>query len=165
MAGDRLVVRVRIEGVHGTLRALGALPKEANDQIRAASLRLAQGLAAEVKAEGMADAAPQSHLVARTVRAGKDRVPVITAGGMRKLGRNKTPAYKLLFGSIFGMTNPSGWFNRSKYEGATGLQFHRHHGGTRGYWFFPIVEDAAPRISREWNAAADEVVRSFSQGA
>ncbi|MFD4196619.1 hypothetical protein [Amycolatopsis thermoflava] len=145
-----ITVRVQIDGVRDALQAFRELPKDANDRLRDESMKLATRLAERVKADGMADAAPQSPLVATTVKARRDRVPVIEAGGTKRLGSRRAPAYKLLFGSLFGS---------NAYR-----QFHRPHGGRDAYWFFPIVEEAAPEISATWNRVADEIVRDFSAG-
>ncbi|MBN6037479.1 hypothetical protein [Amycolatopsis sp. 195334CR] len=150
MAKDSLTIRVNVDGLRPTLRALAKLPKDASNELRDASLRLSQVLAARAKADGMGDPAPQSPLVASTVKAQRDRVPVISAGGTRRLGRNKAPAYKLLFGSVFGSNSYA--------------QFHRPHGGNSAYWFFPVVEESAAEISAAWNRAADAVIRKFSEG-
>lgn len=150
MAKTGLVVKVSIEGLRETLRAFQELPPDATKRLREESLKLAEKLAVKARAEGMADAAPQSPLVATTVKAVRDRVPAIQAGGTKRLGRNRAPAYKLLFGSLFGS---------NAYR-----QFHRPHAGQAAYWFFPVVEHDAGEISRAWNRAADAIVRDFSEG-
>ncbi|QFU87882.1 hypothetical protein [Amycolatopsis sp. YIM 10] len=164
MAKTALTVNLHIEGARETLRALSALPKDASKELRDASLELSKNLAVKVKASGMADSAPQSAHVASTVRAERDRVPVISAGGNKKLGRNRAPAWALLFGSIFGMSSRSGWYAGPHYAGSSGLQYHRRHRGTAAYWFFPVVEEEQAAISAAWNRAADNVVRDFSEG-
>lgn len=150
MAKTSVTVKVTISGLRETLRAFQELPADASKRLREESLKLAEELAVKARAEGMADAAPQSPLVAATVKAVRDRVPAIQAGGTKRLGRNRAPAYKLLFGSLFGSN-----FYR---------QFHRPHGGQDAYWFFPVVERNAGTISAAWNRAADEIVRDFSEG-
>jgi len=158
-----LTVNLSIEGVRETLRAFSQMPKDASDALRDASLALAQELATAARADGMANGGPQGRLVAQTVKAKRDRVPVVEAGGTRRLGRHRTPAYGLLFGSIFGMTRRSGWYASPRYGTATGRQY-RPHGGQSAYWFFPVIEQNTAEISRRWNEAADEVVRRFSEG-
>lgn len=158
-----LTVNVAIDGVRETLAAFRSLPKEANNQLRERSKALAELIATRAKAAGQAEGA-QAALVARTVKARRDRVPVVQAGGTRKLGRYKVPAYALLFGSEFGMNQRSGWYASQRYRRSDGYQYHPHT-GQEGAWFFPTVEASAPEISREWNAAADEIVRAFAGGA
>src|SRR4051794_15184981 len=107
MAKTALVVKVRIDGVREILRAFSVLPKDASNELRDASLKLAQELAARARADGAANGGPQGRLVAQTVKARRDRVPVVEAGGTRKLGSRRAPAYGLTFASVFGMNQRS----------------------------------------------------------
>ncbi|MBK1785137.1 hypothetical protein [Prauserella cavernicola] len=162
MAGTALTVRMRIDGVRDTLQALQAMPKDANEQLRERSMALATVLAEDAALSGRAEGA-QAALVAGTVKARRDRVPVVEAGGTKRLGRNKAPAWALLFGSVFGMNRRSGWFGAPRFREATGRQY-RPHGGQDAYWFFPVIEANQARIAREWNAAASEIARKFGRG-
>lgn len=164
MKQTSLTVRVSIEGVQETIRAFSLLPKDANNQLRDASLALARELAARARVDGEAHGGPQGRLVAQTVKAMRDRVPVVQAGGTRKLGRHRAPAYGLVFGSVFGMNRHSGWYAEPRFARSTGFQF-RPHRGSAAYWFFPVIEQSAAEISRRWNEAADRIVRNFSEGA
>lgn len=150
MAKTSVTFKVQIDGLRETLRAFQELPKDASKRLRDESLKLAEKLAVKARAAGMADAAPQSKLVATTVKAVRDRVPAVQAGGTKRLGRNGAPAFTLLFGSEFGSDD---------YR-----QFHRAHRGRDGAWFFPTVERSGREISQAWNRAADEIVRDFSEG-
>lgn len=140
-----LTVQVRIDGLRETIAALGRLPKDANDEIRAAAQELAKKLATAAAAAGRAEGR-QAALVATTVRAARDRVPVITAGGTKRLGRNRKPAYKLLFGSEFG---------------ANYYRQYQPHLGSGSYWFFQTVEDEQATIAAEWLEAADAIIEKF----
>lgn len=140
-----LTVRVRISGLQETLRAFRELPRDATNELKTRTKLLATTLALQIRAAGLTDSG-QSAIVAKTVRANRDRVPVITAGGMARVGRNRKPAYKVLFGSEFG---------------ATSLRQYRPHVGAGSYWFFKEVEHQGPRIDREWNAIADDVIRRW----
>lgn len=143
-----ITVRVRISGLRETIAALSRLPKEANDEIRATALELAKDMATAAAAAGRAEGR-QAALVAVTVKANRDRVPVVNAGGTRRLGRNKEPAYKLLFGSEFG---------------ATYYRQYRPHLGAGSYWFFQTVDEKQAEISAAWLAAADEIIERFGEG-
>jgi len=158
-----LTVNLAIDGVRETLAAFRSLPKDANDQLRERSRKLAEIVAERAKAAGQAEG-KQAALVARTVRARRDRVPVVQAGGTRRLGRHRAPAFGLLFASEFGMDQRSGWYANQRYRRSTGMQYEPHT-GQEGLWFFPTVEAAQPMINREWNAAADEIMRAFAGGA
>lgn len=150
MAKRGLSVNIQIDGLKETLKAFRHLPKEATAELRDAATKVSQKIADKAKAAGRADSSPQSALVAPTVKAKRDRVPVVQAGGASRVGRNRVPVHKVLFGSEFGSNRFS--------------QFHRPHQGRQGAWFFPVVEDNAALIDREWNEAADTVVRRFSAG-
>lgn len=145
MAKKDLTVKVRIDGINQTLAALSRLPKDAQDEIRAVSAELAKALAVTA-AQAARTEGRQAALVAVTVKAGRDRVPVINAGGARRVGRNREPAYKVLFGSEFG----ANYYKQFK-----------PHLGAGSYWFFKTVDDEQAEISRAWLDAADEIVERF----
>lgn len=148
MASQALTVKVRIEGVRETLVAFRRLPKEANDSLRDRTQDLSKALAEKVRGAAQGDSA-QSALMAPTVKAARDRVPVITAGGPKRVGRNRKPAHKILFGSEFG---------------ASRLKQFRPHVGQGSYWFFRTVEANQSEIDRAWNNVVDDVRRDFSRG-
>jgi len=144
-----LTVRIHIDGVREVLAALRALPKDANVELRKAALDLSKTIAAEARQAGINEGR-QASLVATTVRAARDRLPVVVAGGNRKLGSNRAPAYKLLFGSEFG---------------ATRLKQYKPHVGRGSYWFFQSIDDNRVQIQKRWLDAADEIIRKYSAGA
>lgn len=145
MAKKALTVNVRIEGARETIAAFNRLPKEASDALRDRSLELAEALAAKASGYARQDS-KQSALMAATVKARRDRVPVVVAGGAKRVGRNRVPAYAILFGSEFGSSR---------------LRQYRHHLGRGSYWFFATVEKEQAEISAAWNKAADEIIDKF----
>lgn len=145
MAKSDLTIPISIVGLRATLAALRNLPKDADREIRAAALDLAQELALATAAAGRHEGR-QAALVAVTVKARKDRVPVVVAGGAKRLGRNRRPAFKLLFGSEFG---------------ATRLEQYKPHLGRGSYWFFRTIEDEQAMISSRWLEAADRIIDRF----
>lgn len=153
MAKQGLTVTIHIEGIRETLAALRELPKDASNELRDASQRLSESLATDVQSAARAEGR-QAAILAKTVRARRDRVPVIVAGGMTRIGRNRKPAYKLLFGSEFGASQ----------EGRYALKQFKPHLGRGSYWFFKTVEDKQTEIASEWGKAADDVVRRFGEG-
>lgn len=163
MAKTSLTLKVNIEGLRETLKAFDHVPKDATKQLRDASLKLAQSLAVKAVVDAHAHGGPQGKRLASTVKARRDRVPVVEAGGTSPIGRHGEPAYGMLFASVFGMNRRSGWYAHPRYDNETAEQY-RPHRGTNAYWFFPVIEQSAGEISRAWNAAADEIVRNFSTG-
>lgn len=150
MAKSGLTITLEIDGVRETLAAFRDLPKQATDKLRDAAGQIADDLLPAVRSAARSDRSPQSALVASTVKVRRDRIPVLVAGGTKRLGVNRAPAYKLLFGSEFGSV---------QYD-----QFHKLHQGQEGSWFFPVIEAEAARISAAWNAAADAIIREFNGG-
>lgn len=144
-----LRVNVRVDNAGPVLAAFRRLPADAQNELRDGSLQLAQDLAQVIRAAGQADT-PQSARAAASVRAHRDRVPVISAGATKR-------ARAVLFGSEFGMTRRSGWYGHPRYRESLGRQY-RPHRGNQSYWFFRTVEQQQPRISAAWNAVADRVV-------
>ncbi|MEC3975085.1 hypothetical protein [Amycolatopsis sp. H20-H5] len=163
MGKTSLTVNLRIEGVRETLAAFKELPADANNELRDASQKLAKAIAAKAVVDAHAHGGPQGKLLAPTIKAARDRVPMVTVGGTRKVGHTRAPAYGLLFGSVFGYFGRSGWYAAPRYHGGRGRQY-RPHRGQDAYWFFPLVESEAPAISSAWNHAADQIVRRFSAG-
>jgi hypothetical protein len=139
-----LTVTIRISGLRETIRAFKQWPEDAITEIRAASFSIAGVVAVRIK--GAARLNAQSALIAPTVRAQKDRLPVIIAGGTRRVGRNKVPAFKVLFGAEFGAV--------------TLAQFRAFNAG--GYFFFSTVDAEMDYISSEYVAAVDEVNRRWA---
>lgn len=139
-----LTVTMRITGLPQTIRAFNKLPKDAQREVAAASLSIAGVLAVDVRISARTNG--QSGLMAPTVRAVKGTLPTIVAGGNRRVGRNRVPAYKVLFGSEFGS------HSLKQYRGFT----------SDGYWFFRTVKDNLDYVDREFNAAWDEVIRRWA---
>lgn len=150
MGKSSLTITLEIEGVRETLQAFRDLPKDAADKLRDAAGQIAGDLLPKVQSAARSDRSPQSALVASTAKVRRDRIPVLVAGGTKRLGVNRAPAYKLLFGSEFGSV---------QYD-----QFHKMHQGQEGSWFFPVIEEEAKRISDAWNAAADAIIQEFNGG-
>ena len=150
MAKSGLTIVVEIDGATETLKAFRELPKQATDRLRDAAGTIAADLLPAVKSAARSDRSPQADLVASTAKVRRDRIPVLVAGGTKRLGVNRAPAFKLLFGSEFGSV---------RFD-----QFHKLHQGKQGSWFFPVVEAEAARISAAWTDAADAIIRDFSEG-
>ncbi|OLT46490.1 hypothetical protein BJF85_16740 [Saccharomonospora sp. CUA-673] len=135
-----------IEGARETLRAFRRLPKEASQELRDRSQKLSETLATRARQAAQSDS-PQAALMASTIKARRDRLPSLQVGGSKRVGRNKAPAYKILFGAEFGSNS---------------LAQFRPHNGQQGYWFFPVAENQSADIRRAWQDVADEIERRFT---
>lgn len=161
MAKQTLTVKVHIAGVRETLAAFRQLPKDASNELRDASGKIARILVDAAKRGASID--PQATAVATTVKVARDRVPAVQAGGAKRVTKNRAPAWALLFGSEFGANGRYGWYAASKYADSEGRQYSPHQ-GQQGRWFFPSVEAEQARIGTHWNRAVDAVVRRFGEG-
>lgn len=148
MAKDSLTVNMTVVGARETLAAFRRLPREASDSLRERSTQLAVALASHVAGAARGDSA-QSALMAPTVKARRDRIPSIQAGGTTRVGSNRVPAYKILFGSEFG---------------ARTLAQYRPHVGRGSYWLFRAVEERETEIATAWELVVEDIRRSFERG-
>jgi hypothetical protein len=146
---EGLRVRVKIAGVDEIKRAFRRMSDEAKTELKRASEEIATDLAAKIRVAAVASSA-QSALMAGTVKAAKGMVPIITAGGSARVGRNLKPAHKILFGAEFG---------------AHTLRQFRPFTGNDGYWFFRTIRDNEQEISDKYNDAADRITRQFGSDA
>lgn len=144
-------VEVQIENMRETLAAVRALGKEAEAALRDRAFKLGEQLAQSIARAAASDKSPQTRIVAATLKVKRDRLPVLEVGGTKRIGRNRVPAYALLFGAEFGSV---------QYR-----QFHKAHQGKAGSWFFPTVEREQAEIVAAWEQAADDVVREFGEGS
>jgi hypothetical protein len=142
------------------LRAFRAVPKDASKQLRDANLEISRDLAMKIRGAAASSVAAQGPIVAPSVRAGRDRVPNVTAGGSRRAGRQSrrsrgqrpTTAGDLIFGANFGAAHLR--------------QFPAHNGGAGSddYFFFRTVEHEMGDISDRWTKAAENVLSDWATG-
>jgi hypothetical protein len=143
-------ISIQVEGMGETLRAFRDLPKEASDELRVESGEIAEYLAGKIRTAAGSDMSPQARIVAATLKVKRDRVPVLEVGGTKRIGRNKVPANRLMFGAEFGS-------NRFR-------QFHKRHTGTAGSWFYGTVKREEAEIGRMWLEAADRIIAKWAEG-
>lgn len=142
-----LTVRLQIAGIRETIQKFKDLPKDANNELRDATEEVSKDLAEKIASEARRDS-KQSALIAPTVKAKRDRVPVVEAGGTKRVGSRRVPAYKILFGANFG---------------ATYLRQFRPHrpGGTDDYFFYSEVEANQSDIADRWTNSADRILQKW----
>lgn len=148
-----LRIRMQVEGIREVLAAVRELPPEAQDILRDGSYELSQLLAGRIRSAGMSDS-PQSARAAASVKAVRDRMPVIRAGGTKR-------SSAVLFGSEFGATRKFGWYARGRYYDSAGKQF-RPHRGASSYWFFATLEREQGALSAAYRRMADAVIERWS---
>lgn len=139
--------KVRVEGLNEAKRAFRRLPKDGKDALRDGTLKLSETLARSAESAARAHS-PQAALMAPLIKAYKGQVPQIGGGGSRRVGRNRVPAWKILFGAEFGS-------NR--------LPQFRPHRGQKGYWLFPTVEREKAAIAKAWIEIGNDVAKRFGE--
>jgi len=166
---DRITVKLELdEDDYRTLMAaFRTMPKEAQDELRIVNKRMTSNLVQKmVSAAAYAPNPRQALIVARSMKANKDRVPSITIGGARKApvkrratANNPKPTYgELLFGTEFGAvqpgpnTFPQGGRKFPAYSG-------RFKSGSRGYFIFPTLRKAQPQIRRDFLYTVDKIIK------
>ena len=143
-------VTLESEGLMETLKAFQGLEadlrKEANAELRAAAKTCAGELATALKVAAAGSPTPVAARVAKSIKVKSDRIPVVSIGGSRKVGRYGAPAAALVSGSEEG-----------------GKNFAAPKGGA--YWIAPTVERfGSSGAIRPYRAAVDELVRKWGLG-
>jgi len=116
---------VQVDGLQDTLKAFQGLEADlrrtANGELRQAAGRTATQGVALVQESAASCGVPAAPLVARSARVKSDRLPVISIGGPKRVGRYGAPASALLWGSEHGGHNFAA-------------------GPSSGYWIKPAVD-------------------------
>lgn len=142
-------VHVKVTGVRETVAAFRKLGKDATAKLRDANQAIADELDDKIS-NAARGSSRQSALVAPGVKARRAAVPFVAAGGAKKVGRNRKPLHKIMFGANFGAT----YLN----------QFRPHRsGGESDYWFFSTVEENKERIAGKWADTADRLFKEWGQ--
>jgi hypothetical protein len=140
-----------VHDVKGLNAALRRVPKEASVELRKASARIAKGIADEAagRARGVGGVAA---LVAPTIRAGRDRVPLVKMGGPGRLPtagdgweRTRDGSRQTVGDVIWGAEFGGG-------ARSTTLQFMPHK-GTIGYFLWPTVRDRSDETQEAYGEA------------
>lgn len=149
-------VDVQVEGLTETLRAFNRYGKQANKELRQAAGAEVDRIIPALTAAGTV-AGKQAAMTATSVRRRSDRVPVITAGGTRRVqpsgrGKRKVSAGDVFFGAEFGGGGRP-----------TTRQFPPYRGHT-GYWFWPTIRHHLPELRRRYIRALDELAARWALG-
>ena len=152
--------------IRALLKTLNEMDKESKTELKNKVKGIAGWVAEDIKtAASYAPMYKQAIKVAQTVRANKDRVPSVTIGGSRVKFSGGALSGEVLIGSEFGAdpTSVNGQFpnggRRFPYRSPKRGQ------GNEGYWIYPTLRLAQPRITREWHEAVDNVLDNWKKGA
>ena len=148
-AKENIKVGVQVEGVKETIAAFKRLDKDAQKRSREKTKEISELLAKRIRAA--TPARDRRYQVLETsVRAGKDRVPVIRIGRLvnPKVSGGGNPA-SLVIGMEFGadQSGPNAW----RFPPRTP----RRGKGNQGYWIFPTATREQRSIVRLWQESLD----------
>ena len=154
-----MAARMTFTSVEGLNKALRRLPKDATARLRDASKDVASKVAADAQRRASAEGGIAA-LVAPTIRASRDRVPVIRMGGTQKLptsggdwersrdGDRQTIG-DVMWGAEFGAlayTQFKDWTGND--EGA-------------GYFLWPAVRGDSEWIQKRYGEALDDALQAL----
>ena len=133
-------------GLKQLLRVLSKLPKDLQNDVRDASQAIATDLAAGAQA---AASTPLQTLAASTLKARRDRVPVVASTGTVRKG---VLARDIFYGAEFGG-------QRRK----TTLQFMPWRGNSSGagYFLYPTARARGQRYFEMWGEALDKAFKDW----
>lgn len=151
--------------IRALFQRLNEMDAESKTVLKERVKGIAGWVAEEIKtAASYAPMYKQAQRVAQTTRANKDRIPNITIGGARAKFSGGGTAGDVVIGSEFGAdpTSENGAFpnggRRFPYRSPERGQ------GNEGYWIFPTLRLAQPRITREWHEAVDNILDKWDKG-
>jgi hypothetical protein len=151
--------------IRALLKTLNEMDADSKTKLKERVKGIAGWVAEEIKtAATYAPMYRQATKVAQTVRANKDRVPSVTIGGSRVKFSGGAVSGQVLYGSEFGAdpTTANGAFpNGGRRFPYPSPQRGR---GNEGYWIYPTLRHAQPRIAREWHAEVDNVLDNWTKG-
>jgi hypothetical protein len=157
-------VGVQVEGLNETLRAFNRYGRDANKELRAAAAaevdRILPALTAAATAAG-----PQAAMTASSVRRRSDRVPVITAGGSRRI-RKRVRSFQRRATKLSSAVSAGDVFFGAEFGGGgrpSTRQFPPYRGHA-GYWFWPTLRHHLPELRRRYIRALDELAARWAQG-
>lgn len=151
MPSGKIQYTAEIDGLKETLRALNGLEtdlrRQANGELRKAAGDCARGLVDRLKTAAAACGVPVAPDVASSVRVKSDRLPVVSIGGPKRIGRNKVPAGRLLWGSEQGPKSDPNHFAVPPGP---------------GYWIKPTVARfQASDAERNYRAAVYAILKRY----
>lgn len=135
-----------IKGMRQLLRVLSKLPKDLQAEVRDASQAIADDLVNQSK---NAAHTPLQQKVAGALKAKRDRVPVVKAGGKV----DGTPVKDIFYGAEFGGG-----------KRPTTRQFPTHK-GREGYFLYPTARARGREYSEKWAEAVDKAFKDWDYRA
>jgi hypothetical protein len=171
MAEGRTTITVRpdLKDYRGLLKALNAMDKEAQYELKNDVHSISSWVATNIKqsAYALSPMPKQAAIVAQTVRAARDRVPTVYVGGTKGKASGGANAGQLIFGNEFG-GDRNAYGNQSSFPNG-GYRFPartaRDGRGNKGYWIFPTLKALQPEIKKKWFASVNKVMDNWARNS
>jgi hypothetical protein len=137
------IVEAYVEGLNEVLRAVRKLPKEGNNELRAASKDIANKYMAPAWRDAARNAGPWGEKLAESVKVRRDRIPAVQIGGNRRVFSGGATATMVRYPSDSGQKRES-W---APFEKTDWISL------SRGYQQPALQEwaNAVDRIVRKWD--------------
>jgi hypothetical protein len=141
--------------VDGLNKALKALPKDASEELRGASMDIAQDVATRSAGEARGQGGVAA-LVAPTIRVARDRIPAVRMGNSTRIDPDRTGDRQtigdIMWGAEFGGRRRS-----------TTQQFlpWRGSGSGAGYFLWPTVRAMEDQIQDRYSEALDDALQAM----
>lgn len=141
------VVEVRVAGLNSILRDLRRLPKEAQNELRTASVAIAERHMVPAWRAAALEAGPWGPKIAASVRARRDRIPAVVIGGKRAVFSGGASVNNVRFPSHAGRVRESipKAFKATK-------------------WMATVRRRYIGAAVTEWANAVERIVRDFNNG-
>lgn len=162
-----ITIKPDLGDYRGLLKALSAMGKDANGQLKNDVYSISAWTAGAIKTSAYVGARfpAQAAIVAATVRPARDRVPTIYIGGGKGRASGGANAGQLLFGNEFGsdrnLKGSLGSFPNGGYKFPERTD--REGRGNVGYWIFPTLKVAQPEIKKRWQQAVVQVLDNWAR--
>lgn len=141
------VVEVRVAGLNSILRDLRRLPKEAQNELRTASVAIAERHMVPAWRAAALEAGPWGPKIAASVRARRDRIPAVVIGGKRAVFSGGASVNNVRFPSHAGRVRESIPKAFKKTE-----------------WMATVRRRYIGAAVTEWANAVERIVRDFNNG-
>lgn len=145
VASDKETI-TEIKGMRKLLRILNSIPKDLQDDVRDASVAIADDLVAGAKS---AAHTPMAQLVVGGLKVKRDRVPVV------RVGRNVITARGARETDIFYGAEFGGRMRR------TTMQFQPHR-GREGYFLYPTARQRGKHYAELWAESVDKAFKAWN---
>ena len=163
-----------VEGFQQTLNALNKIDKASKDAVKDEVTKISRLMARELASAGRRTGDRRDKHVAGTIRAARDRTPVVNVGKAERMAvsrRGQGPrASDLMFGMEFGSTSLAsrGGDNPTVRGGRPGWRFPERtpetpRGGNVGRWLFPTARSQQERVVNLWVDALERVAANWSR--